>query len=144
MSAMAATTAEPIRWVKETLPPRPLARWLLTTIRLSTISLAGMVRTEVAVGTRRLEVMLATVRAAAPRSRSTTGSGELAGHSTRDCGVSAYGAVAGCAEATGAVADGSGSRGVRGTACAGERIALGCGAMRSPAQAVPRTPREPD
>src|SRR5665647_3181203 len=76
MSAMASTTAEAIRWVKEILPPRPLARWLLTTIRLSTISLAGMVRTEVAVGTWRLEVMLATVRAAAPRSRSTTGSPE--------------------------------------------------------------------
>ena len=38
-------------WVKLTLPPRWRARWLLMTMRLSTISLAGTVRTLVAVGT---------------------------------------------------------------------------------------------
>src|SRR5712691_495505 len=58
-----------MRWVKEILPPRPRARWLLITIRLSTSSLAGTARTDVAVGTARLASMLATVREAAPRSR---------------------------------------------------------------------------
>ena len=37
----ARTTAKPMRWVKETFPPRPRARWLLITIRLSDSSLAG-------------------------------------------------------------------------------------------------------
>ncbi len=55
------------------------------TIRLSTISLAGTARTEVAVGTSRLASMLVTTRAAGPRSRSTTGSGRLA-CSRRDAG----------------------------------------------------------
>ena len=45
------TTAQPIRWVKDTLPPRPRARWLLITMRLSMSSLAGTARTLVAVGT---------------------------------------------------------------------------------------------
>src|SRR5258707_6837591 len=57
-----------MRWVKETLPPRPRARWLLITIRLSISSFAETARTDVAVGTRRLASMLATVREAAPRS----------------------------------------------------------------------------
>ena len=39
-------------WVKETLPPRARARWLLMTVRLSQSSLTGTERTEVAVGTR--------------------------------------------------------------------------------------------
>ena len=38
------------------------------TMRLSTISLAGMARTEVAVGTSREASMLVTTRAAGPRS----------------------------------------------------------------------------
>ncbi|CAB4850796.1 unannotated protein [freshwater metagenome] len=58
--------AHPIRWVKETLPPRPRARWLLTTIRLSISSFAGMARTLVAVGTPRLLSILATTRADPP------------------------------------------------------------------------------
>ena len=41
----ARTSAQPIRWVKLTLPPRPRARWLLITMRLSTSSLAGTART---------------------------------------------------------------------------------------------------
>src|SRR5258708_25129010 len=57
-----------MRWVKEPLPPRPRARWLLITIRLSISSFAETARTDVAVGTRRLASMLATVREAAPRS----------------------------------------------------------------------------
>src|SRR6185437_9840601 len=68
----ALTTANPIRWVNDTLPPRPRRRWLLMTILLSTSSLAGIARTLVAVGTARLAVMLLTVRAAAPRSLLTS------------------------------------------------------------------------
>src|ERR1700728_1513337 len=60
-----------MRWVNDTLPPRPLPRWLLITIRLSTSSLAGMARTLVAVGTVRLAAMVAAVRAAAPRRRTS-------------------------------------------------------------------------
>ena len=55
-------------WVKQTLPPRLRARWLLMTTRLSMSSLAGMARTLVAVGTCRLASMLVTTRAAAPLS----------------------------------------------------------------------------
>src|SRR3978361_904948 len=62
----ALTRANPIRWVKETLPPRARARWLLMTMRLSHSSLTGTERTLVAVGTLRLASMLATVRAGAP------------------------------------------------------------------------------
>src|SRR5258708_27881901 len=57
-----------MRWVKEPWPPRPRARWLLITIRLSISSFADTARTDVAVGTRRLASMLAAVREAAPRS----------------------------------------------------------------------------
>src|SRR5690242_6450576 len=64
-----------MRWVNETLPPRPRPRWLLMTMRLSMSSLAGTERTLVAVGTVRLAAMLAAVRADAPRSRSTSASG---------------------------------------------------------------------
>jgi hypothetical protein len=37
--------------VNETLPPRPRAKWLLITMRLSIINFAGIARTDVAVGT---------------------------------------------------------------------------------------------
>src|SRR5215472_10018012 len=67
--------AYPMRWVKETLPPRPRVRWLLMTMRLSMSSLAGMERTLVAVGTARLAAMFVAVRADAPRSRRTSASG---------------------------------------------------------------------
>src|SRR6476646_10204434 len=56
-----------MRWVNETLPPRPRRRWLLMTTRLSMSSFAGIARTLVAVGTARLASMLVTIRAAAPR-----------------------------------------------------------------------------
>ena len=55
-------------WVKETLPPRARARWLLITVRLSQSSLTGTVRTDVAVGTVSETSMFCTVRAGAPRS----------------------------------------------------------------------------
>src|SRR6478672_9307334 len=64
----ACTNAYPIRCVKEILPPRVRFRWLLMTIRLSIIALAGMARTLVAVGTSRDADMFFTTAAAAPRS----------------------------------------------------------------------------
>src|SRR4051812_30127862 len=64
----ACTMAYPMRCVNDTLPPRARRRWLLITMRLSISSLAGTARTLVAVGTVRLVSMLATTRAAAPRS----------------------------------------------------------------------------
>ena len=57
-----------MRWVNDTLPPRPRGRWLLMTMRLSMSSLAGTARTLVAVGTSRLASMLVTTRAAGPLS----------------------------------------------------------------------------
>src|SRR5262249_58901145 len=57
-----------MKWVKLALPPRARRRWLLITIRLSESSLAGTARTLVAVGTVSEVSMLATTRAAAPRS----------------------------------------------------------------------------
>src|SRR6056300_1219442 len=54
-------------WVKETFPPRPRARWLLMTTRLSINNFTGTERTLVAVGTLRLASMLVTTRPAAPR-----------------------------------------------------------------------------
>ena len=59
-----------MRCVNETLPPRVRPRWLLRIWRLTSSSLAGTDRTEVAVGTARLASMFATMRAAAPRSGS--------------------------------------------------------------------------
>src|SRR5579871_6790321 len=69
-----------MRWVKLTFPPRRRARWLLRMVRLSSSSLAGTRRTDVAVGTARLDSMLAANRAAAPlrgcvRSPSGAGAG---------------------------------------------------------------------
>ena len=60
--------------VKDTLPPRERARWLLMTTRLSMSSLAGTARTLVAVGTPSELSMLATTRAAGPRSGLTSSS----------------------------------------------------------------------
>src|SRR2546423_4047785 len=57
-----------MRCVKEILPPRVRLRWLLMTIRLSIINLAGMARTLVAVGTSSDDDMFFTTAAAAPRS----------------------------------------------------------------------------
>src|SRR5215218_8005879 len=54
-------------WVKETLPPRARARWLLMTVRLSHSSFTGTERTDVAVGTDSDTSMFWAVRAGAPR-----------------------------------------------------------------------------
>src|SRR4051794_9136857 len=67
-SASARTTAKPIRWVKEILPPRVRRSWLLITRRLSASSLAGTARTDVAVGTSSDASMFFTTADAAPRS----------------------------------------------------------------------------
>src|SRR3954469_11005526 len=65
--------------VKDTLPPRARARWLLITMRLSQSSLTGTCRTLVAVGTVRLASMFATVRAGAPRRTVNVGSSDTCG-----------------------------------------------------------------
>src|SRR6478735_9072708 len=59
--------AQPMRWVKLTLPPRVRAMWLLITIRLSIMSFAGTVRTLVAVGTVSDSSMLAARVLVMPR-----------------------------------------------------------------------------
>ncbi|CAB4722999.1 unannotated protein [freshwater metagenome] len=53
--------------MNETFPPRVRLRWLLITILLSIINLAGIARTDVAVGTVSDASMLCTTRAATPR-----------------------------------------------------------------------------
>src|SRR3954447_23938745 len=77
--------------VKLTLPPRERARWLLMTTRLSISSLAGTARTLVAVGTWRLDSMLVTTRAEAPRngltSFSFSGPGDFLAGASRVIGV---------------------------------------------------------
>ncbi len=142
----ACTTAKPMRWVNETLPPRPRARWLLITIRLSASSLAGMDRTLVAVGTPRLATMFSAVRAAAPRNR-TTASGAAAGAAGCWAGLpsgagwagragAAAGAVAGAgagAAVPGAAACGAAACGAApcGAACAGAGVTGAAGAGRA-------------
>src|SRR5690606_12322829 len=74
ISVIASIMAQPMRWVKETLPARWRLRWLLVTTRLSNRSLTGTSRTEVAVGTVRDSPMLRTTAAAGPRSLTTSGS----------------------------------------------------------------------
>src|SRR3954466_1461140 len=100
-----------MRWVNDTLPPRPRRRWLLTTTRLSMRSLAGMARTLVAVGTPRLASMLETTRAAAPRRGRGAGASDVA---------LSFASPSDSAFAAGAFAAGrAGSAGVFGAAAAG-------------------------
>src|SRR3954449_13582969 len=68
-----------MRCVKDTLPPRERARWLLITMRLSTRSLAGTARTLVAVGTVSEAFMFLTTAAAAPRSGVRATGGRVGG-----------------------------------------------------------------
>ena len=82
-SASARTTANPMRWVKEILPPRVRRSWLLITSRLSASSFAGTARTDVAVGTSSDASMFFTTIDAAPRNgvvvpSSTAGAGRAA------------------------------------------------------------------
>src|SRR5215469_13750943 len=99
-------------------------------------SLAGMERTLVAVGTVRLAVMLVTVRAAAPRSRTTFCGTEPFG------GVGAAGPGAGRAGA-GATAMRAGAGAAAGLAGAGAAAVLGGGAGTAVLAgfAVPAPPR---
>src|SRR6185312_13043239 len=90
------TNAYPIRWVKEIFPPRVRLRWLLMTIRLSIISLAGMARTLVAVGTSSDEDMFFTTAAAAPRSICTSSASAAVGAGAGSGGAVGAGAWAGC------------------------------------------------
>src|SRR6185369_16213407 len=106
-TARALTSAQPIRWVKLTLPPRPRARWLLITMRLSASSLAGTARTLVAVGTARDASMFWTIFAATPRIGVVEGlAGAAAGAAATGAGAAAGVAGAGVG---GAVAAGAGA-----------------------------------
>src|SRR5690606_14484030 len=78
-SLSAWMSAQPIRWVKLTLPPRARLRWLLITMRLSIMSFAGMVRTLVAVGTVRLASMFVASDLAIPRRGETWSTGSSLG-----------------------------------------------------------------
>src|SRR3954468_135341 len=98
-----------MRWVKDTLPPRERAKWLLMTMRLSASSLAGTARTLVAVGTVSEAFMFLTTAADAPRSG--------------DCLPAATG-VAGFAAGAGLVSAGLLGAG----AGAAAAFAAGCGA----------------
>ena len=115
-------------WVKETLPPRPRAKWLLITVRLSIINFAGIARTLVAVGTVSEASMLCTTRALTPRIGSsvdapgvarvgiglTTGSAGVCG-AVDLAGVTTFWVCAGAAGGvllTGGVATGAGAGGV--------------------------------
>src|SRR2546430_13659407 len=98
-----------MRWVKLTLPPRPRARWLLITMRLSASTFAGSARTLVAVGTVSDWSMLATMRAATPRS------GTVFAPAGTVAGAAAFGlpsAAGGAGAFAGAVFAGAGGAGV--------------------------------
>src|SRR3954465_14098852 len=97
-----------MRWVKDPLPPRERARWLLITMRLSASSFAGTARTLVAVGTVSETFMFLTTAADAPRR------GDCLPAATGAAGVLVAGA-AGLALAAGAAAcSGSGGGGAGG------------------------------
>src|ERR1700758_4663146 len=99
-------------WVNEILPPRLRLSWLLMTIRLSIISLAGMARTLVAVGTSRDADMFLTPAAAAPRS--TCNSSPSAGAT-----AAAFGAAGAVASPLPAVAGPAAWAGAAGAAAGG-------------------------
>src|SRR6476661_9805941 len=106
-----------MRWVKDTLPPRARARWLLMTVRLSQSSLTGTERTDVAVGTASEASMFWAVRAGAPRRTVYVGSS-----------LAAAGVAGLLSFATGVVVPLAGS-----SACpAGRGLATGAGAFSSP------------
>ncbi len=104
-SASAWTTAHPMRWVKLTLPPWVRrASWLLMMRRLTSSSLAGSVRTDVAVGISRLASIRSAITADAPRSWSREASSGTALRSPSACclgvvvapALAAAGRAAGC------------------------------------------------
>src|SRR3954469_25291804 len=85
-----------MRCVNETLPPRARLRWLLMTMRLSIISLAGTVRTLVAVGTLRDASMLVASVLLMPRSGVTVSSGSAVSATTGVLAVCGASAGMGC------------------------------------------------
>ena len=107
-SATARTIAYPMRWVKLTLPWPDRARYPLTTLRLTSSSLAGTLRKLVAVGTSRLAAMFFTMTAPTPLISSP---GSSAGSSAG--AAAAAGAGVGGGAATG-VASGDGAGGAAG------------------------------
>src|SRR3954470_17118155 len=111
-ASSARTSASPIRWVNETLPPRARARWLLMTMRLSASSFAGTARTLVAVGTVSEAFMFLTTLAAAPRR------GDCVPAATGGAAVLAAGLAAGAFSA-GALGAGLLGAGVLGAGAAG-------------------------
>jgi hypothetical protein len=117
--------------VNDTLPPRVRARWLFRICRLTSSSLAGTERTDVAVGTSRLASMFVTMRAAAPRRgsgsspSSTTGAVPFDAAGFGAAGVGGAGA-AGAGGAVGAAGAGAGA----GAAVAGAGAAGAGGRLR--------------
>ena len=80
MALRACTIAYPMRWVKETFPPRARLRWLLITMRLSNRSFTGTARTDVAVGRSSEAFMFFATAAEGPRRVTSSGpAGRLRG-----------------------------------------------------------------
>src|SRR6185437_4722643 len=107
-------------WVNEILPPRVRLSWLLITTRLSIISLAGIARTLVAVGTSSDCDMFFTTAAAAPRNTWT--SSPSAGGGPAGFGAGAW--AAGCGVLGAPLPDAAGT----GAACGGVTAGDGVGA----------------
>ena len=129
-------------WVKLTLPPWRRRRCPLRTLRLTSSSRAGTVRTEVAVGTSRLASIASTIRAAAPRSGTSWGSAlPSPSEAALGCGLAGASAVAG-ALASGCFASAGASWGSVGRPCRWPgRPRPRPGPRRSPRG--PRRPRPP-
>src|ERR1700722_11928807 len=111
-------------WVNEILPPRVRLSWLLITTRLSIISLAGIARTLVAVGSSSDIDMFFTTAAAAPRNTWTSSPSPGGGPAGLAAGAGAVGAPLPDADgAAGAAGGGAGAgAGVAGFIAAGASI----------------------
>src|SRR4051794_34475308 len=101
-----------MRWVKLSLPPRVRVRWLFAIFRLTSSSLAGTGRTEVAVGTASDAAMFLTMAAPAPRIGSPAGGSVAAGAGAAAGAAADGGAAAGAGAgaavgAAGAAVDGA-------------------------------------
>src|SRR4051794_11402005 len=114
-----------MRWVKLSLPPSVRVRWLLAIFRLTSSSLAGTGRTEVAVGTASDVAMFLTMAAPAPRIGSPAG-GSLAAGAGAAAGAAADGGAAGAGAAAGAA--GAAVDGAAAPFVAGATGAAGAGA----------------
>src|SRR5262245_3084264 len=103
-----------MRWVKLTFPPRRRARWLLITMRLSAMSLAGTARTDVAVGTVSDASMLLATRAGTPRSGFVPDSGATGVGLGLGCGCAARAGAVGVGRVAAAAASVVGVTGATG------------------------------